>query len=80
MKTKINRAKTFVQNHRCKIVGAAGIAVGVVIGQKLPVMEKSLVVLDLTVDQAKRLIDNPSDYIQYDAPRSTIMLVMKSEA
>lgn len=75
MHNPINRAKQFVQNNRCKIVGVAGIAAGIAIGKNLPT-EKAIAVLDITAGQVKQLLDDPNNLVQFETAREHILLVM----
>lgn len=77
MKDKLMRTKKFVTNHRTALVATTTFVAGVATTVYLLPTGQSAAVLQLSVDQAKSLLENPDGYcVTFDTPRQLCQVIV----
>lgn len=74
MKNRIARAKNFVRNHNHGLATAGGLIVGAAVTYRSLTTQGDVHYLRLTVEQAKKLLEDPTMCVAYDTPRQVFHL------
>lgn len=78
MKRRIRKAKSFVHNHRFKIVAVAGFVAGSAVTHRLVSPQTREAWCHMTVNQAKTLLDNPEQVVTFtfDTPKDIVNVIV----
>jgi|SoiMethySBSTD1v2_1073268.scaffolds.fasta_scaffold1472935_3 hypothetical protein len=72
MKSRIVRAKNFVRNHNHGLATAGGLIVGAAVTYRTLTTQGDVQYLRLTVEQANKLLIDPTMCVEYNTPRQLL--------